>query len=97
MGFKNNSHTLALFFSSEFSRTKDEFSDTLPSGRIDALKIPARRAEYSLTESALSPFHAEPTHTCNDQFIAYPAAFHASTPPFSALTLVKSCASYFAA
>ena len=28
----------------------------------DALKIPARRAEYSLTESALSPFHAEPTH-----------------------------------
>ena len=29
----------------------------------DALKIPARRAEYSLTESALSPFHAEPTHS----------------------------------
>jgi hypothetical protein len=28
----------------------------------DALKIPARRAEYSLTENALSPFHAEPTH-----------------------------------
>jgi hypothetical protein len=28
----------------------------------DALKIPARRAEYSLTESALSPFHAEPRH-----------------------------------
>jgi len=28
----------------------------------DALKIPARRAEYSLTESALSLFHAEPTH-----------------------------------
>jgi len=27
----------------------------------DALKIPARRAEYSLTESALSPSHAEPT------------------------------------
>ena len=27
----------------------------------DALKIPARRAEYSLTESALSPFQAEPT------------------------------------
>ncbi len=27
----------------------------------DALKIPARRAEYSLTESALSPFHVEPT------------------------------------
>ena len=27
----------------------------------DALKIPARRAECSLTESALSPFQAEPT------------------------------------
>jgi len=26
------------------------------------LEIPARRAEYSLTESALSPFQAEPTH-----------------------------------
>ena len=25
-----------------------------------ALKIPARRAEYSLTESAFSPFQAEP-------------------------------------
>jgi hypothetical protein len=32
-------------------------------GSVDphALKIPARRAEYSLAESALSPFHAEPT------------------------------------
>jgi|SRR4029077_6208247 hypothetical protein len=28
----------------------------------DALKIPARRAECSLAESALSPFQAEPTH-----------------------------------
>src|ERR1017187_5748201 len=28
----------------------------------DALIIPARRAEYSLSESALSPFHAEPEH-----------------------------------
>jgi hypothetical protein len=28
----------------------------------DALKIPARRAEYLLTESAPSPFHAEPEH-----------------------------------
>jgi len=27
-----------------------------------ALKIPARRAEYLLTENALSPFHAEPEH-----------------------------------
>ena len=26
----------------------------------DALKIPARRAECSLTENAHSPFHAEP-------------------------------------
>jgi hypothetical protein len=32
-----------------------------PGGRIDALKIPARRVEYSLTESALFPFQAEPT------------------------------------
>jgi hypothetical protein len=32
-------------------------------GSVDphALKIPARRAEYSLAESALSPFQAEPT------------------------------------
>jgi hypothetical protein len=28
----------------------------------DALKIPARRAEYSLTDNALSPFQAEPTN-----------------------------------
>jgi len=28
----------------------------------DALRIPALRAEYSLAESAFSPFHAEPTH-----------------------------------
>jgi hypothetical protein len=28
----------------------------------DALKIPARRAECSLTENAPSPFHAEPEH-----------------------------------
>src|SRR5438876_6407504 len=28
----------------------------------DALEIPARRAEYSLTENARSPFHAEPEH-----------------------------------
>jgi len=27
-----------------------------------ALKIPARRAEYSLTENVASPFHAEPRH-----------------------------------
>ena len=37
-------------------------AEGLPASRIDAFKIPARRAEYSLTESALSPFQAEPTH-----------------------------------
>ena len=31
-------------------------------GRPRCLENPARRAEYSLTESALSPFQAEPTH-----------------------------------
>ena len=29
---------------------------------LDALKISARKAEYSLTENALSPYQAEPTH-----------------------------------
>jgi hypothetical protein len=29
----------------------------------NALKISARRADYSLTESALTPFQAEPTHS----------------------------------
>jgi hypothetical protein len=29
----------------------------------DALKIPARRAECSLTQNARSPFHAEPGHS----------------------------------
>ncbi len=35
-----------------------------PIGSIDpdALKIPARRAEYSLAENAASPFSAEPEH-----------------------------------
>src|SRR5271167_531603 len=28
----------------------------------DALKIPARRAEFTLTENASSPLHAEPEH-----------------------------------
>src|SRR5665213_3082116 len=28
----------------------------------DALKIPARRAEYSLTDNASPPVHAEPAH-----------------------------------
>ena len=34
-------------------------------GSVDphALKIPARRAEYSLAESALSPFQAEPSQS----------------------------------
>src|SRR5438034_9405599 len=29
----------------------------------DALKIPARRAEFTLTENARVPFHAEPGHS----------------------------------
>src|SRR5271168_1015675 len=33
----------------------------------DALKIPARRAEFTLTENASSPFHAEPEHTDRSQ------------------------------
>ena len=32
----------------------------------DALNIPARRAEYSLTENAHSPFHAEPEQRIKD-------------------------------
>jgi hypothetical protein len=31
-------------------------------GRHNALKIPARKAEFSITENALSPFQAEPAH-----------------------------------
>ncbi len=31
-----------------------------------ALKIPARRAEYSLTENVASPFQAEPRHYDKD-------------------------------
>src|SRR5713101_10138879 len=34
----------------------------------DALKIPARRAECSLTENAHSPFHAEPGHINHSEF-----------------------------
>lgn len=34
----------------------------------DALKIPARRAEYSLTENAASPFPAEPAQWDNQLF-----------------------------
>jgi len=33
----------------------------------DALKIPARRAAYSLTENAPSPFHAEPAQDDPEQ------------------------------
>jgi hypothetical protein len=33
---------------------------TIGSKDPDALKIPARRAEFTLTENASSPFHAEP-------------------------------------
>jgi len=47
-------------------KTKAGSAGTQPSerwrgGRIDALKISARKAEYSLTENAFSPFQAEPT------------------------------------
>jgi len=50
---------------------------------LDALKIPARKAEFSLTENALSPFQAEPTQivvvpcssqlggTANDSFTEF--------------------------
>jgi hypothetical protein len=37
-------------------------SNPIGSKDPDALKIPARRAEYSLTESASSPVQAEPRH-----------------------------------
>jgi hypothetical protein len=37
----------------------------------DALKIPARRAEYSLMENALSPFHAEPAHYDQGRDLAF--------------------------
>jgi hypothetical protein len=33
--------------------------------RPHALKVPARRAEYSLTENVASPFQAEPRHLHN--------------------------------
>jgi len=36
--------------------------DHIGSADPDALRMPARRAEYSLTEIALSPFQTEPTH-----------------------------------
>ena len=36
--------------------------DHIGSEDPDALKIAARRAEYSLTENVASPFHAEPRH-----------------------------------
>jgi hypothetical protein len=38
------------------------FQILVGSVHLDALKIPARKAEFSLTENALSPFQAEPTH-----------------------------------
>jgi hypothetical protein len=37
----------------------------------DALKIPARRAEFTLTENARIPFHAEPEHTL-DKLLSVP-------------------------
>jgi len=37
------------------------FQILIQSVDLDALKIPARKAEFSLTENGLSPFQAEPT------------------------------------
>jgi len=47
----------------EAGSTGSNHAEGQPGGRIDALKIPDRSAEYSLTENATSPFQAEPTHT----------------------------------
>lgn len=38
-------------------------AEAYPDGLIDASKIPAPKAEYSLTQSALCPFQAEPTQS----------------------------------
>jgi hypothetical protein len=47
---------------SDFSLPGRNHAEGWPGGRIDALKISARRAEYSLTGDATSPFQAESTH-----------------------------------
>ena len=39
------------------------FKNQIGSVDLDTLKIPARKAEYLLTGSALSPFQAEPTQS----------------------------------
>ena len=49
-----------------------------------ALKIPARRAEYSLAENVASPFQAEPRHPsffC-PQFLSVCPQFLSSVPSF---------------
>src|SRR5437867_4044709 len=54
-------------------RDDDQSAEALPRssknqiGSVDpdALKIPARRAEFTLTENARVPFHAEPGHIKN--------------------------------
>src|SRR5580658_5352863 len=43
-------------------RTRSCASQPPSDRKTHALKIPARRAEYSLTENVASPFHAEPRH-----------------------------------
>jgi hypothetical protein len=54
----------------------------------DALKIPARRAEYSLTESASSPVQAEPRHVDNSlPFIAGPAPRKSAQIKVSAIAM----------
>src|SRR5260370_546844 len=46
-------------------------SNLIGSKDPDALKIPARRAEYSLTESASSPVQAEPRQKSNAQICCW--------------------------
>jgi hypothetical protein len=49
------------------------------------------------TSNCKRPLRSGANHVEANQFIAYPAAFHASTPPFSTVTFVKPCSWYFAA
>jgi len=55
-----------------------------------AVRKPHRRTIRKIMEAAVG---LEPTKSALQiiQFIAYPATFHAATPPFSTLTLVKPC------
>ena len=46
----------------------------------DALKIPARRAEFTLTENGSSPFHAEPRQNSDEATGIALFSYLASTP-----------------